>query len=339
MSDLTKEAIDRISQLAGQNRAPQIMTVDHGESGETLTFLLYSNEEGGTNYLELTKDLAAFDETPRVIDTVARMDHLDSLIDYVNRFKNDDSALFGERIGNNETLKISAVIDYHDSINEFALIDPETGNTTLTTPSEKPKPRHCRHRVTHTFPLSDEIRAWGKIAAKPLELLEFALFLEDNILDVLPLPGFLISEAEKPVTDSDKRLAELIHKLDGNPCGPQKLMELSKGLQINEDTKAKVIIDRNTGEQAIGFETEHEDAEGNKLSVPNMFLIAIPIFEGGEPYRIPVRLRYRKKGGSLAWLIEPYQLDRYIKHAFSEACQIAAQQTALPLFFGRPDNK
>ncbi|WP_244574482.1 DUF2303 family protein [Cohaesibacter sp. ES.047] len=260
------------------------------------------------------------------------MDHLDSLIDYVNRFKNEESALFGERTDNNEILKISAVIDYHDRVN--LLDEPD-----VVRAADSVYPQHCQHRVTHRFPLSDEIKAWSVIAANPLELLEFALFLEDNILDVLPLPGFLANKDEKPETESDKRLAELMHKLDGNPCGPQKLMELSKGLQINEDTKAKVIIDRNTGEQAIGFETEHEDAEGNKLSVPNMFLIAIPIFEGGEPYRIPVRLRYRKKGGSLAWLIEPYQLDRYVKHAFAEACEVAAQQTALPLFFGRPESK
>jgi hypothetical protein len=155
-------------------------------------------------------------------------------------------------------------------------------------------------------------------------------------MDVLALPSFLTDQAEKPVSEVDIQLKDLMDKLEGNPCGPQKLMQLSKGLQVNEDNKAKTFIDRNTGEHSIGFESENQDAEGNKLVVPNMFLIAIPIFEGGEPYRIPVRLRYSVKGG-LGWKLEPYQLDKYIKHAFAEACQQAANLTGLPLFFGQPE--
>ncbi|WP_319413901.1 DUF2303 family protein [uncultured Cohaesibacter sp.] len=332
MDTLSKEAIDRIAEMAGQNHPHEIVTIKHAESKRDITLLLTRDQQGGMISQDMTARLERYDAHPLRREGTAKLQTLDSLINHVNRFKNDESVLFAERIGENEVLKITGVIDYHDRVN----IQNDKGNPTRAGETPQVKPQHCKHRATHTFPLSDEIKAWSKVAAQPLDLLEFALFLEDNILDVLPLPTFLTSD-EKPKEDADIKLKDLIEKLDGTPCGPRKLMELSKGLQINEDTKAKVFINKDTGEQSIGFENEHEDAEGNKLVVPNMFLIAIPIFEGGEAYRIPVRLRYRKDRGSLAWLIEPYQLDRYIKHAFAEACERAAEETDLPLYFGQPE--
>ena len=337
MENFSKEAIDRIAQMAGQNHSHEIVTIKHDETDRDITLLLTRDDKGGMVTQDLTGQLAKYDEYPQFIKGTADMGNIDSLIELTKRFKNSNSALFGERIGNNEALRITAVIDYHDRINISVDPDKEPKAEDMKFLAESVRPRHAQHRIKHTFPLSDEIKAWSKVATKPLDLLEFALFLEDNILDVLPLPAFLTS-SEKPKEDADIKLKDLIEKLDGTPCGPRKLMELSKGLQINEDTKAKVFINKDTGEQSIGFENEHEDGEGNKLVVPNMFLIAIPIFEGGEAYRIPVRLRYRKKQGTINWLIEPYQLDRYIKHAFTEACQKAADETDLPLYFGTPES-
>ena len=333
METLSEDAIQRIAHMAGQNHEHQIVTVKHEETGKELTLLITRSELGGMVLKDLTDQLAKFDINPQFIKGTAVMGNLDSLIALTNRFKNTESALFGERIGNNKELMITAVIDYHDRIH----VAGKPGEDPVPPAQDFAVPQHGQHRIKHTFPLSDEIKAWSTVAGEPLDLLEFALFLEDNILDVLALPTFLTGGGA-PIAEADKKLKDLIDKLDGHPCGPQRLMELSKGLQINEDTKAKVFIDKNTGEQSIGFENEHQDANGNKLVVPNMFLVAIPIFEGGDPYRIPVRLRYRKKNGSLSWLIEPYQLDRYIKHAFTEACERASEATGLPLFFGQPQS-
>ncbi|PLW79098.1 DUF2303 family protein [Cohaesibacter celericrescens] len=329
--DLTA-AINRISEMSGQFSDPEILTIPHSNGEDKLSFVITRDAQGGMVTKDVTKDLERFDDHPLRREGTAVMGNLDSLIAHVNRFKTPESALFGERVGNNEVLKITGVIDYHDRVNK-----PEEDKCPDDLPMHPDaNPQHCKHRVTHEFPLSDEIKAWTKVAKNPLDLLSFALFLEDNILDVLPLPDFLSSETE-PESNSDKNLKELVYKLDGKPCGYRKLMELSKGIQINEGSKSQTFINKDTGEQQIGFESEHEDAEGNKLEVPNMFLIAIPIFEGGAVYRIPVRLRYRKNRGDLVWLIEPYQLDRYIKDAFTEACADAAGFTGLPLFFGQPE--
>ena len=316
-------AIERISEMAGQNDNAYILPVKHKGGENELTFLITRDQKGGMVAQDVTKTLETFDPHPARRRGVATHQTLDSLIAHVNRTKNANSALFGRRC--EDSLGIRAVINYDDAVND------ENGN-----PVADALPQHGDHIAVHRFPLSDEIKAWSTIAGEPLDLLEFALFLEDNILDVMPLPGFLTG-SEKPDSEADIKLKDLVNKLDGNPCGPENLMGLSKGLQINEDTKARAFIDRNTGEQAIGFESEHQDAEGNKLVVPNMFLVAIPVFEGGAPYRIPVRLRYRKKSGALAWLIEPYQIEKYIKHAFTEACERAAEETGLPLFFGEPE--
>lgn len=327
---------------------PKILEVEN-LNGKNLTILFHRNDQGGTVTKDLTEDLAKTDRHPYRRTGTAIMQTIDSLIAHVNRFKNPESALFAKKNidqSGKMTLSIQAVLNYHDRLNLTALKSQSMGKS--ADPAAAPEmaqhdlaapamPQHGDHRATHTFPLSDELKAWLKVDGKGLDLLDFAFHLEDNILDVMALPAYLTPSGGDPETPADKRLKELITKLDGNPCGPEKLMALSKGGQINEDSKAKVFIDRNTGAQSIGFETEHQDAEGNELSIPNMFLIAIPIFEGGPLYRIPVRLRYRKKGGSVVWLIEPYQVERYIKDAFAEACERAAEETGLPLFFGDPE--
>ena len=73
------------------------------------------------------------------------------------------------------------------------------------------------------------------------------------------------------------------------------------------------------------------------MKVPNAFLIAIPVFELGERFVIPVRLRYRLNQGHVRWTLALYRSELVFDTAVRETCAKAAAGTGLPLFYGSPE--
>lgn len=72
-------------------------------------------------------------------------------------------------------------------------------------------------------------------------------------------------------------------------------------LQVNVESNVKNAQTLNSGEVSILFEEVHRDGAGAPLKVPNLFTIAIPVFYGGELYRIAARLRYRVSNAKITW--------------------------------------
>ena len=266
----------------------------------------------------------------------AVMTQLDSFIAHAQRFMNGDSALFAR--DSQTSPQLTAVLDYHDTVNNFDSKGEFVGET------DNPSPRNLQHRTTYAFPLSDEWSVWMEANDKPMNLMDFAEFLEDRIVDVMAPPRFLTAmldpnatDQAKPDNDADNRLQDLVIKIGGKVCGPAKLMELSKGLQIHDQQKVKQVQNVTTGEAKLVFESDHRDSDGKPLSIPNLFLIGIPVFRNGATYRIPVRLRYRISSGSVIWILKMHRPDLMFDHAFQEACEKARKDTGLPLFYGAPE--
>ncbi|TXH10344.1 MAG: DUF2303 family protein, partial [Hyphomicrobiaceae bacterium] len=49
------------------------------------------------------------------------------------------------------------------------------------------------------------------------------------------------------------------------------------------------------------------------------------------------RLRYRVKDGALTFWYELWGIDRVFELAFTDVCNLARDQTGLPLFYGTPE--
>lgn len=236
---------------------------------------------------------------------IATLTDLDSLIGHVNRFKDDDTVLFAS--DNRSSPSITAVLDYHRA---GADADPRFG----------------QHRARFTFPLSDEWTAWTAGNKKPLRMIEFAAFLEDRIIDVL-------EQGE----DLPEDMARFVKAIGGNIASPTKLMEIAVGLKVNEKSAVGETVNLSSGEGEIIFVSQHTDASGKPLKVPNLFLIGVPVFKNGPAYRIAVRLRYRKSSDGLAFWYEMWREDRVFDDAFSEAVARAKDETGLPVFMGSPE--
>lgn len=255
----------------------------------------------------------------------ARLDDLQSLIDWTNRHKGENSVMFTN--GSAETPSITTIADYN--LAGAASIDPKNGD---------PLARHGEHRAIYNFPLSDEWKAWTRIAGKALEKDDIGEFLEEHIAELMEVTPAII---KGQITDENQpwenRLIEVAQKIEGRFGQPHEVLQLTKKFQVFETSDLKVATNRDTGEAEVVFTNEHKDATGQKLVIPNLLIIAIPVFRNGAPYRMAVRFRYRKAGGAVAFILSPYNQDKVFKDAIDLAAKQAKEATELPMFYGTPE--
>ncbi|MDA0780641.1 MAG: DUF2303 family protein [Rickettsiales bacterium] len=282
---------------------PELKTVTHGDKSAEVLIL-----PEGKKACDIKPFLDKYLTAPERRKGTAFVTQLNSFIDHVNRFKDDDSVIFANNEMSNPSL--TAVIDYHKSTYEG-------------------EPRFGEHRTHYQFPLSKEWKSWLAFDGKQLSQADFAAFIEDRIGDVLhTYDGDL---------ESDEKLKELAELLGGKFAGPSTLVAFSKNLEVNENSKVRNSNNLSSGEGALIYETEHVDSQGAPVKVPNMFLIGLPIFVGGDIYRVAVRLRYRIRSGSISWFYNLFRIENVFEDAFEGACEKAKRETGLPLFLGCPE--
>lgn len=247
---------------------------------------------------------------PRFRRGTATLTSLDSLIEHTQRFKDLDSIVFA----NNDRAapSLTAVLDYHP--------------IGASSPA-----RHGRHRSAFAFPLSDEWKAWIASNGTVMKMVEFAEFLDERVIDVL----HLIPDEDELSEDLQKYIAAAGG--DATIATPQKLVELARGLQINESSVVREVAKLSSGEGQVLFQTEHSDGNGEPLRIPNLFLIGIPVFSNGVFYRLAARLRYRKNPGGIVFWYDLWRTDRTFDHAFNEAVERVKIETGLPVLLGKPE--
>lgn len=263
---------------------------------------------------------------------VARLDDLQSIIEWANRFKGETSALFAKP--NMAAPTLTCIADYHAE-----------GPADQATATGDPTARHCHHRAIYNFPLSEEWKAWMTVSCgnhgKPLMLEKDDLgeFIEAQAKDIMdPTPAILTGGKSDTNEKWENRLIQTAQQIEGRYGQLTQLLAMSKKFQVFESSDLKVSTNRDTGESEIQFLNEHKDADGKPLNIPNLIIIAIPVFMGGAPYRMPVRFRYRKMGGSVRFIMSIYNPEKSFESAFKEAVAQATEATELPVFMGEPES-
>jgi uncharacterized protein YfdQ (DUF2303 family) len=255
----------------------------------------------------------------------ARLEDLQSLIDWSLRFSGDTSALYAKPDLKAPT--ITCIADYHAS----GAADP----LSLT---GDPSARHCHHRAIYNFPLSAEWKAWISISNQPLEKDDLGEFIEANAKDIMDPTAAVLKAVEKAENESwENRLIRTAQQIEGRYGQLTQLLAMSRQFQVFEKSDLTVTSNRDTGESSIQFLNEHKGVDGAPLNIPNLIIIAIPVFMGGAPYRMPVRFRYRKKGGSVHFILSIYNPEKAFEAAFDEAVKVVTVATGLPMFKGTPE--
>ncbi len=256
----------------------------------------------------------------------ARLDDLQSLIEWANRFKGPTSALFAKPDLNAPT--ITCIADYHAE-----------GPADQATATGDPTARHCHHRAIYSFPLSEEWKAWTGVSGNPLEKDDLGEFIEANAKDIMdPTAAILAAKESDKNQPWENRLIQTAQQIEGRYGQLTQLLQMSRQFQVYETSNLKVTSNRDTGESEIQFLNEHKGADGKPLQIPNLIIIAIPVFMGGASYRMPVRFRYRKMGGAVRFILSIYNPEKAFEAAFKEAVEEATEKTELPTFKGTPES-
>lgn len=255
----------------------------------------------------------------------AKLQDLQGLIDWANRNKGDTSVLFADT---GAQPGLTCIADY--MAGGPPLIDPSTRD---------PSASHMFHRATYAFPLSDEWKIWSKVSGEMLTKGQLGEFVEANAKDLLdPTPNLLAdTPGARGVEDWEVRMIEIARQLQGRFGQYQTLMQMARSFQINETSNLTTTLNRDTGESSIQFLNEHQQPDGSPMLVPNLFMIAIPIFDRGHAYRLAVRFRYRKQGSEVKFVFTLHNPDLAFDDAVEEALDGATQGTGLPLFRGTPE--
>lgn len=256
----------------------------------------------------------------------ARLDDLQSLISWAERFKGDTSVLFAKPDMARPTL--TCIADYHAQ-----------GPVDQADPNGDPSARHCHHRAIYDFPLSDEWKAWMGISDAALEKDDLGEFIEAQAKDIMDPTPAILGGKENPKNEKwENRLIQTAQKIEGRYGQLTQLLAMSKQFQVFETSDLQVKTNRDTGEQEIQFLNEHKAADGKPMNIPNLIIIAIPVFMGGAPYRMAVRFRYRKQGGQIKFIMSIYNPEKSFEAAFKGAIKEATEATELPTFMGTPEN-
>jgi uncharacterized protein YfdQ (DUF2303 family) len=150
-TDPSNEA-ETIADLA--RKASVVQSVD-GSDGRRYLII-----PDGYQARDVTDPHGLYPRKPAYIKQQVVVQTLDSLVEYLNKYKTADTKLFANMDAN----AITGVIDYHG-----------TDGTA----------EHAAHVVTMSLPFSEEWKLWTAADGKLMPQLEFARFIEENHPDVV----------------------------------------------------------------------------------------------------------------------------------------------------------
>jgi uncharacterized protein YfdQ (DUF2303 family) len=152
------------------------------------------------------------------------------------------------------------------------------GSFTAVLDYHREEPSWCTHKAVFTPEKSENWKRWLAQNGKPMGQTEFALFLENNTPDV--------------VTPAGADLLQIINEFEvEGSLNFQRVQRLSNG--------------------SVKFSFQNEQkAKAGDLSVPELFTLRFPLFNGEPVTGLNARLRYRlASGGELkVWfdLVNPH---------------------------------
>ncbi len=188
----------------------------------------------------------------------------------------------------------------------YVFADPEhrTLTAVFNDHGDADSPGWRDYRAVYKAELSRELVTWVASNKRTMEQEDFAVFLEDNIADVVePSGDVLLSIA-----------LTLQAKTEVNFSSSRRLDNGQVQLTYNE------TIDARAGTGAI--------------DIPREFSIGLRLFKNGEGYKLKARLKYRLGGGKVKFWYELDRSENAIEDAFTAYIEKAREGT-LPVLIGK----
>ena len=190
----------------------------------------------------------------------------------------------------------------------YIYADPETRTLTAVM-NDHAKSSHEAgwrdQRVVFQAELSREFNTWMRNNKVPMEQEAFAIFLEDNIADVVEPSGELLL---------------------------QVALTLQAKTEVNFSSHRRL----DNGQVQFAYsETIDARATGGSIEIPREFAIGARLFKNGEGYKVRARLKYRLGGGKVKFWYELDRPDTVIEDAF-QAYIDSARENGFTVLLGKP---
>lgn len=160
-------------------------------------------------------------------------------------------------------------------------------------------------RAVYTAEYSREFKTWMENNCQPMTQEQFAIFLEDNIADVV------------------------------EPSG-DTLLKVALTLQAKTEVHFSSSKRLDNGQVQLTYtENTQATATGDAMEIPREFAIGCRLFKNGDGYKIKARLKYRLSAGSVKFW---YELDRPLNAVEEDFASYVekAKNEKFPLLIGKP---
>lgn len=238
------------------------------------------------------------------------LDDLASFIALTNRFKDADSVIYAKRSETAPTF--TTVFDEH-----------RAGASTVDEAA-----RWRKHRARFAPTPSEPWKAWKEIDGKAMTQTALVAFLEARILDIA-----------EPPSEQDASASALIRTLGGRTTGAAGMLEIARGLKVRENSEVISVNNTATGEVEVAFRSKLTNDADQPLAIPSCFSVSAPLFEGGDPFRLWMRIQMKKVADSdgiqkIVWTMTRYRPDLIVQAGVEAMLSDIREQTGLTVLMG-----
>ncbi|WP_232629133.1 DUF2303 family protein [Methylobacterium sp. Leaf118] len=168
---------------------------------------------------------------------------------------------------------------------------------------EAGKPDYLDHKASYTMPFSEEWTRWSRVDGVAMPQAKFAEFLEENLQDIVEPAGASVLEVALQLQSKKK-------------------VQFDSGVRLQD------------GSTQLTYREEVEAGTKGNVKIPTEFVIGIPVFFGGDRYKIKAFLRYRIDEGKLAFHIVLHRKQFVLQDAVQTTAKAVGEETGLSPLFG-----
>lgn len=204
-----------------------------------------------------------FSEVPARLKQFVEVNKPESFIKYLKRHHTPSTAIFCDV----DHHKFVAVLDYH----------------------EKDEARWGSHVAELKLQETPEWKLWQKLNREKMNQEEFALFVEDNMLEIQHPPG-------------------------------AEMLEVAKTLQSTQSVNFRSSLRLEDGQVQLNYQHDIDSSAGEKgnLVIPDKIKLGITLYRGGDGYEMEARFRHRIHSGKINMWYELIRPDRIVEHAVNK---------------------
>ncbi len=150
----------------------------------------------------------------------------------------------------------------------------------------------CQNSCEFKLVMTEEWTNWASNNKLKFTQTEFGEFIEENLEEII------------------------------EPSGAE-MLEIALSIQAKTEVKFSSAQRLDNGQTQITYHEEINGSAGAKgqLKIPEKFTIGLKMFEGGEPYKLEARLRYRINNGSLSMWYELIRKHKAIQANMDDALE------------------